>query len=49
LRRSICRGRLEASTVFEPVLESSRLPLTVLGPSTVVRGTVPESVLGVVA
>jgi hypothetical protein len=29
LRGSVCRGRLEASTVFGPILESSRLPLTV--------------------
>jgi hypothetical protein len=30
LRRSVCWGRLEASMVFGPILESSRLPLTIL-------------------
>jgi hypothetical protein len=29
LRRSVCRGRLEDSTVFEPILETSRLPPTI--------------------
>jgi hypothetical protein len=29
LRRSVHQGRLEASTVFRPVLESSKLPPTI--------------------
>jgi hypothetical protein len=29
MRRSVCRDGLDASTVFEPVLESSNLPLTI--------------------
>jgi hypothetical protein len=49
LRRSVCRGRSDASTMFEPVLESSGLPLTIHQDLHDSGGTVPRSVPGEVA